>query len=309
MIVRVLDLETTGLEASDEVLEIGYYDLFDGKMDLTTGRTQLVRPARNIPAIASAIHHITNCDVLDAPPWADAWLMLMEKRAGEELVFAAHMASFERQFLDPLIKARWIDTWRCALRQWPDLESHGLQAIRYALFLPAHPPLAMPPHRAQPDAYLCGLLVEELLKHQAVETLISWSLEPAIFTRFDFGEHTGKPLSEVRTGYFEWMLTRDFSEDWKWNAQRELDRRAGAAVAKAAADRQTYFELSLAALPGAASVRDLENWFIGQADHFAAHGILVGTEEYSRLIAACAARKAVLLETGQPQFEPAGVPA
>jgi exodeoxyribonuclease X len=303
MIIRVVDLETDGFEASNEVLEIGYYDLLDGKMDLTTGRKLLVRPARPISPVASAVHHITDADVADAPPWADAWRILVETRDdGEELKFAAHMAQFERQWLDKLIKADWICTWKCSFRQWPDLESHGLQAIRYALALSAESTLAMPPHRALPDAYVCGLLLLELLKHQTVETLVAWSSEPAVFTKFDFGEHTGKPLSEVRASYFEWMLTRDFSEDWKWNAQRELDRRAGAAAAKVIADRQLYLEHSLAALPGAASVRDLENWFIGQADPFAAHGILVGTEEYIRLIAACAARKAALLESGQPQF-------
>jgi exodeoxyribonuclease X len=305
MILRALDLETCGLDPTDEVVEIGYYDLFDGKMDLSTGRKLLVRPARAIPATASAIHHITDADVADAPPWADAWRVLVETRDdGEELVFAAHMASFERQWLDNLIKAKWICSWKCALRQWPNLESHSLQAIRYALALPADPALAMPSHRALPDSYVCGLLLLELLKHQTVETLIAWSSEPAVFNKFDFGKLKDKPLSAADDNYLDWLANKadQISEDWKWNAKREIQRRARAVTDKAAADRKAYLDTALAALPGAASVRDLENWYQGQSDHFAKHGILVDTDDYVRLIAACSARKAELLEYGQPQF-------
>ena len=309
MIIRPCDLEATGLESSDEVLEIGQYDICDGVLDLGSGRCSLVRPARPIPPTSSAVHHITDADVADAPVWADAWRMLVEiSDAGEELKFAAHMASYERQFLDPLIKADWIDTWRCALRQWPDLESHSLQAIRYELALPADPVLSMPPHRALPDAYLCGLLVLELLKHLAVETLVTWSSEPPVFTKFDFGQFKGKPLSAADAGYLDWLANKEhsMSDDWRWNARREIERRIDAKTHAAAEARRSYLDLALVALPGAASVRDLENWYQGQSDHFAKHGILVGTDDYDRLIAACAARKAVLLETGQPQFQVAG---
>ncbi len=281
--------------------ELGYYDIFDGILDVRSGVNQMVKPARPIPATASAIHHIVDADVVSAPAWNVAWRKLVETRDdGEELKFAAHKADFERQWLDPLIKADWICSWKCALRQWPDLEGHSLQVIRYALPLPADAEFATAAHRARADAYICALLVIELLKHQTVETLVAWSSELAMFKKFDFGEHVGKPLSEVRTGYFEWMLTRDFSADWKWNAQREIDRRANAAIAQAAADRRNYLEHSLAAVAGAASVRDLENWYHGQADHLARHGILVDSDEYVRLIGACRDRKPQLLAGGEP---------
>lgn len=305
IIIRPCDLETTSLEPTAEVLEIGAYDIRDGRL-YTTGLHTLVKPAAPIPYSATGIHHITNEMVADAPAWNVAWRKLIETYHGQEpaeIVFAAHMASYERQYLDALIKARWICTWKCSLRQWPDMESHSLQSLRYALALPADPALAMPPHRALPDSYVCGLLVLELLKHQTIETLIAWTNEPAIFTKLDFGEHNGKPLSEVRTSYFEWMLTRDFSADWKWNAQREIDRRATTAATERAAARQAYVDRMLQAIAGAAAVRDLELWYHNSAEDFANHGILVGSDEYDRLVKACADRKKVLLESGQPQFE------
>lgn len=313
MIIRPCDLETTGLDASDEVVELGYYDLMGTTGLATAGGTQsFVRPSRSIPATASAIHHIIDEDVKDAKPWADTWrLLLVTPDDGEELIFAAHMASYERQYLDPLIQVKWIDTWRCALRQWPEMESHKLQALRYALKLPADPMLAMPPHRALPDSYVCGLLLIELLKHQTVETLVTWSSEPPLFTKFNFGQFDGKPLSAADDGYLDWLANKDhrMGDDWRWNAKREIERRARAAEDKATADRKTYLEAALEAVPGAATVQDLENWFYGQSGAFAIHRILVGTDEYDALIAACAARKKVLLAAGRPLFEAEALPA
>jgi exodeoxyribonuclease X len=310
IIIRPVDVEATSLEPSAEVIELGAYDIRDGRL-YTTGYHSLVKPAAPIPPNSSAVHHLTDADVADAPPWNVAWRKLVEvepEHDGAEIVFAAHMASYERQFLDTLIKAQWVCTWKCAHRQWPDLDGHKLQELRYALHLPADPMLAMPPHRALPDAYVCGLLVLELLKYQTIETLIAWSAEPAIFTTFNFGQFSGKPLSAADGGYLDWMANKadQISEDWKWNARREIARRAGAAAEKAAADRQAYLDQSLAAIPGAASVRDLQNWWLGQSDIWARHGILVDGSEYARLVAACAVRKKQLQEAGEPQFEPAG---
>lgn len=311
IIIRPCDVEATSLEPSAEVIELGAYDIRDGHL-YTSGYHSLVKPAAPIPPNSSAVHHLTDADVADAPPWNVAWRKLVEidpEYDGADLVFAAHAAAYERQFLDTLIKAQWICSWKCAHRQWPDLDGYKLQELRYALSLPADPMLAMPPHRALPDAYVCGLLVLELLKHQTVETLIAWSSEPPIFAKFNFGQFDGKPLSAADDGYLDWMANKadKISDDWKWNAKQEIQRRAGAATAIAVADRRRYLEQSFIALAGAACVRDLENWYLGQADHFAKHGILVDSDEYVRLLSACSARKKELLASGQPQFD--GAPA
>lgn len=296
MIIRPCDVETTSLESSAEVVEIGYYDIIaPGTMEVD-GRRTFVKPAAPIPATASAVHHITNADVVDAPAWNTAWRMLVESQNdGDELVFAAHMASYERQFLDGLIKARWICTWKVALRLWPMLESHSLQAIRYALKLPVDPALASPPHRALPDAYLCGILLLEMMKIVPVDTMIEWSTEPAVYTKFDFGKYNGMPLSAADEGFLQWMLGKDFSDDWKWNVNRELQRRAAAAKNK-------YVEAAIAAVPKSATVQDLGNWWFAQADEWAKHGILPGTEQYEAIKAACSTHKAQLLAGEQPQF-------
>jgi exodeoxyribonuclease X len=298
MIIRPCDTETTGKEPTDEVIEIGWHEIRDGHL-YTTGRRTFVKPARPIPASASAVHHITDADVADAPPWNEAWRIMVDlKDDGAELKFAAHVASFERQYLDPVIKADWICTWKCALRKWPHLESHALQALRYALDLPADPMLAMPPHRALPDAYVCGLLVLELLKTETVETLVAWSEEPPVFTKFDFGKFKGQPLSAADDSWIDWYLNKatETNPDWRWNLAAEV-------VSRKNARTEAYLDRLLPGIAAAATVLDLENWYHGQAAHLPDHGIFLDTPKYKAIIAACAARKAELVKAGgAPDF-------
>ncbi|UPT99302.1 exonuclease domain-containing protein [Bradyrhizobium barranii subsp. apii] len=302
MIIRCCDVETTGKEPTDEVVEIGWHEIRHGTL-CSTGMRTFVKPARKIPPSASAIHHISDVEVADAPPWTEAWrILIADKPVDEELVLAAHVASFERQFLDPLITTRWMCTWKCALRQWPDMESHSLQALLYALDLRVGNDRALlnPAHRAQPDAFACGLLLTELLDHQSIETLIAWSSEPAVLTKFDFGKFDGKPLSAADDGFLTWMLGKDFSDDWKWNVQRELDRRA-------AVKRDARIKKWVDGVRSAATVKDLENWWFGEAEAFAAERIIPGTEEYTLLVGEAAARKTALLAAPGPDF--GGAPA
>lgn len=301
MIIRPCDVETTGLEASDEVIEIGFTDLryvSDIWGLSAVSKQAFIRPARPIPPESSGIHHITDDDVKDAPSWADGWRMLVETPNDDgKIIFAAHAARYERQYLDPLIHADWICTWKCSLRQWPDFASHKLQALRYFLNLPVDPDRASPPHRAAPDSYVCGMVVLELLEHQTVETLLQWSSEPAVFTKFDFGQFDGKPLSVADDGYLDWLANKDhkMGEDWRWNARRQIERRL-------TVKRKQALDLLLPAIAGAATVTDLENWYHGSAEYLAKHGITIGSADYQSLISACAARKKVLIEGGQPQF-------
>lgn len=63
-----LDTETTGLDNTAEIVEIGIVD-HDGAILFES----LVRPAHPIPAEAIAVHHITNQMVQVAKPWPVLW--------------------------------------------------------------------------------------------------------------------------------------------------------------------------------------------------------------------------------------------
>ncbi|MEJ2435034.1 MAG: exonuclease domain-containing protein, partial [Pseudolabrys sp.] len=62
----MVDLETTGLGADAEVVEIGAVDLDCHSGEICPFAAQLVRPQNAIPPEVSAVHHITNADVYDA---------------------------------------------------------------------------------------------------------------------------------------------------------------------------------------------------------------------------------------------------
>lgn len=63
-----LDTETTGLESSDEIIEIAIVD--------SSGQVlfeSFVRPQKSIPATATAINNISNEMVENSPSWAEIW--------------------------------------------------------------------------------------------------------------------------------------------------------------------------------------------------------------------------------------------
>lgn len=76
-----LDTETTGLERTDEIIEISIVD-DDSQVLLET----LVRPSQPIPASATAIHGIRNEDVQNARPWPLVWQQVQGALFGRRVV-------------------------------------------------------------------------------------------------------------------------------------------------------------------------------------------------------------------------------
>ena len=69
--IRVLDIETTGLDpAKDAICEIASVDMVKGG-GVTNRMSTFVNPGRPIPPSASAIHHILDEDVKGAPAFRD----------------------------------------------------------------------------------------------------------------------------------------------------------------------------------------------------------------------------------------------
>ena len=82
-----LDTETTGLGASDEVVDIAVVDL--------AGRVlfeSLVKPLNEIPADATTVHGISNRMVEQSPSWPEIWPTLLSILEGK------HLGIYNRQF-------------------------------------------------------------------------------------------------------------------------------------------------------------------------------------------------------------------
>lgn len=88
----IFDTETTGLDSTAEIVEIGIVDR-DGQPVYHS----LVRPQRPIPAEASEIHGITDQDVAAAPCFADIAPHLGALFAGRQV--AAYNAEFDVRLL------------------------------------------------------------------------------------------------------------------------------------------------------------------------------------------------------------------
>ncbi|MCQ1059563.1 3'-5' exonuclease [Photobacterium sp. ZSDE20] len=66
MKILILDTETTGLDGSAEIVEIGIIDM-SGNVIFDS----LIKPQSSIPSEATGIHGITNADVATSPIWPE----------------------------------------------------------------------------------------------------------------------------------------------------------------------------------------------------------------------------------------------
>lgn len=87
----------------------------------------------------------------------------------------------------------------------------------------------MPPHRAGPDAYVTAHILKALFAAGATgKDMVAWTKEPRVLPTCPIGaEWRGKKWADVDAGFLRWMLNQAGMEaDLRWNAERELDRRA-----------------------------------------------------------------------------------
>lgn len=231
-IIRVIDFETTGMEPPAEVVEVGFCDLTLGDNGVWT----VGEPASwlcgvdGIPPEVRAIHHIGPAEVEGLAPFNAVSLV---EQSDTCAVIAAHNMEFEERWLgiDGLMPA--LCTYKAALRVWPDAPGHSNGVLRYWLedqgLLSLDHETAMPPHRAGPDAYVTAHILKALLARASAWEMVAWTREPRLLPTCPIGKFRGKPWPEVEGGFLNWMLAQPTMEsDLKWNAQREIDRRAAA---------------------------------------------------------------------------------
>lgn len=245
IVLRSVDLETTGTEQS-EVIETGYSDITIGEKtecEVALPVSRLFRPERGINPAAQAVHHILLENVALIKETFNA-----EKFCNNELIHIAHFAQHELEYL-PQLKGRIICTYKVARNMWPELESYGLQYLKYALgiYPNAH---MLPAHRAGPDAYVAAKLFVmcainfmdvpsskkigmDAVNH-CIQQFLAWTTEPLIQRRVGFGEHKGKLWTEVPDSYLQWLLfprrphTKPFDQEVIDTATHiKLQRRAG----------------------------------------------------------------------------------
>jgi exodeoxyribonuclease X len=227
-IIRVIDFETTGTEPPEaEVCEVGICDLHLEDKRIDEPRSWLCGVSKMPPEVR-AVHHIALAECDGCPPFHIDVMMATSEPIG---AVAAHNAEFETKFFTSPLPV--ICTYKAALRAWPDAPAHNNGALRYwledqGLIAPDHA-MTQPAHRAGPDAYTTAHILLALFNagHTGRE-MIAWTKEPKLLPTCPIGaEWRGKKWADIDAGFLRWMTNNATMEsDLKWNAQRELDRRA-----------------------------------------------------------------------------------
>ncbi len=240
-VLRVIDLETTGDSFTNGgVVEVGWQDLLQDaggvwQVDREPGAL-LVKPGNPITPITSAVHHIIDADVADAPDWPTVAPGILQ--APGIIALAAHRAAFEQRWCTaPLSgRAHWICTYKCALRLWPDAPTHSNQGLRYWR-LPAGLDRAtgLPAHRAGPDAYVTAHHLRDMLALASVDQLLAWSAEPALLVRVPTGPLRGRRWQDLEGVDLDRMLAGEFGRnpDMLFTARTEQARRRPGTPAQA----------------------------------------------------------------------------
>lgn len=112
-----LDTETTGLERSDEVIEIALVD-FDGQVLLDS----LIKPSKPIPSSATKINGISNDMVLQAPTWPVFWLRAKPLMTNRMIV--AYNADFDLRMMQQSHE-RYRMPWRESIQMFDLLKLYS----------------------------------------------------------------------------------------------------------------------------------------------------------------------------------------
>jgi len=155
------DLETTGLNEDDEIIEIGAIKVVDFEV-VSTFKT-LVRPNKVLPRFITNLTGITPQDLDKAQ---DKEKVKKEFKAFiEDSILVAHNASFDISFLtrffESPIENKVIDTLELARLIYPELQSHSLEKLVSSLNIKRQKA-----HRAFNDAMMLYELFNKILEEK-----------------------------------------------------------------------------------------------------------------------------------------------
>lgn len=225
------DTETTGLEVNDRLCAIG---LVEGNEVYY----ELINPLKKVPPSASAIHHITNEMLKEAPVFAlsKSYEKLIDLNT-PETVLVSHNAPFDLAMLQKegiTWQGKVIDTLKCSKALMDDLDGYSLQFLRYELRLYRNEAdtfrnygINITPHHPVSDALHAKMIYEYLLDLADEETLISVSQRHVLLTRLPFGKYAKKRIEEIAlkdAAYLKWMLESlmDMDEDLRYSIEHYL---------------------------------------------------------------------------------------
>lgn len=225
------DTETTGLEVNDRLCAVG---LIQGD----EVHYELINPLKKVPPSASAIHHITNEMLKEAPVFAvsKSYEKLMALNV-PKTVMVSHNAPFDLAMLQKegiSWQGQVIDTLKCSKALMDDLDGYSLQFLRYELRLYRNEAdvfkdygMDIVPHHPVSDALHAKMIYEYLLDLSDEEALIEMSKSHVLLTRLPFGKYAKRRIEEIAlkdAAYLKWMLESlmDMDEDLRYSIEHYM---------------------------------------------------------------------------------------
>lgn len=161
------DVETTGLSPQrDRIIEVGAV-LFENGMASKKFNT-LVNPGVSISKSTTAVNHITNEMIKDAPDEEVVYKDLIEffgDSLSQQTIICAHNASFDMNFLSETLMRlgysgdiKYVDTLQLSRRFVKGLDSYKQDIVAEHFGF-----VNEQSHRAVSDAEICGKILDELL--------------------------------------------------------------------------------------------------------------------------------------------------
>ncbi len=232
-----LDIQTTGYEQSDKICSLGLLG-FD---DVSCVRVlySLVNEGKKIPAVASALHNITNEMIVDKPSVMQSEVgFFLEKHNNEENTLVMHNATVVMAMLRA-VGFTWhgkiMDTYKVTKHLIRECEIFSLEFLRYELRLYRQEKKlqtmcgikdALVAHHARSNALFVRLLYEYLLDMTTMESMVELSFKKVLLEKFSFGKYVGRYIEEIvqnDRNYVMWMLTlENLDDDLKYSIEYYL---------------------------------------------------------------------------------------
>jgi DNA polymerase-3 subunit epsilon len=198
------DTETTGLKPQkDRVIELAAYDPVENRVFET-----FINPQMPIPPEQTAIHHITDDMVKDAPTFGEVALDFTKFCEGDTVLIAHNNDAFDILFMKAEYERAQVPfpAWKilCSLkwarRYRPDLPTHRLQVLRELFGIQANQA-----HRALDDVKVLCEVFSNLIGDLHISEVYNLMMKPRLLQHMPFGKHQGKLLKELPKDYVDWL--------------------------------------------------------------------------------------------------------
>jgi len=198
------DTETTGISSEkDRIVEIA---AFDPVKD--TSYVTLVNPGCPIPPSATAIHHISDDMVKDAPDFSSVGKEFIDFCSGDVVLIAHNNDAFDIHFLtkeygrlgQELPPWKFLDSLKWARRYRSDLPKHNLQFLRETFGISSNNA-----HRALDDVKVLYQIFIKMIDDLEIDQVYELMQKKRAIKTMPFGKHQGKLLSDIPKDYIEWL--------------------------------------------------------------------------------------------------------